>query len=229
MPEGKERLLAELRSQIAQIELSAKVESEQRELSTQAERFPRDARVSEKLADGLSACMGFSASDCSTLQPSTEDSSDLVFRKLSDLASRREYSREGMKRRLKRYEFGEQAIEDALSRAIRCGFIDDARYAEVLVRSRMSQGRGLRGIERELLQDGIDPMSVPLFAEMRCDERRHCDSELDRALQVLDRKPPRSKNVRASAYRRLISRGFDAPVASHASKVWVERHMSSIY
>ena len=38
--------------------------------------------------------------------------------------------------------------------------------------------------------------------------------ELARALAVLDRRPPRAKNLRDAAYRRLVQKGYGSSVAS---------------
>ncbi|MRZ30570.1 regulatory protein RecX, partial [Paeniclostridium sordellii] len=41
-------------------------------------------------------------------------------------------------------------------------------------------------------------------------------------LALLDRKPPRAKNKRDAAYRRLAQKGFGASVASTAARIWSE-------
>ena len=47
--------------------------------------------------------------------------------------------------------------------------------------------------------------------------------ELARALAVLDRRPPRAKNLRDAAYRRLVQKGYGSSVASSAARRWCER------
>lgn len=125
-----------------------------------------------------------------------------------------------LRERLLNDGFGEEETETALEKAKGYGIIDDARYAEVLIRSRISQGKGSAGIERELQSQQIDidcvngwPFDFPVSDE----------EELERALSVLDKKPPRSKNLREGAYRRLIGKGYSSSVASTASRMWVER------
>ena len=107
-----------------------------------------------------------------------------------------------------------------MSRAKDYGFIDDKRFAEVLIRSRIAQCKGSAGIERELAKNGIDPSSIegwPYAYEV--DD----EVELDRALSFLDRKPPKSKNLREGAFRKLVQRGFPISVASTAARIWTER------
>lgn len=106
-----------------------------------------------------------------------------------------------------------------MDRALSCGLVDDARYAEVLVRSRLSQGRGAQGIAAELDALGIDASVVPGWPEEFAVDH---ESEVERALALLDRKPPRAKNGRDAAFRRLVQKGFGASVASTAARVWSE-------
>ena len=93
------------------------------------------------------------------------------------------------------------------------------RFAEVLVRSRVSQSKGSDGITRELAENGIDATDVegwPYEFGLSYDE------ELDRALAYLRRKPPRSKNLREGAYRKLAQRGFPSSIASSAARMYIE-------
>jgi regulatory protein len=116
--------------------------------------------------------------------------------------------------------FEQPAIENALERAKAYGFIDDHRYADVLIRSRLSQGKGIQGIIRELASQQIDIEEVPGWPEeFEIDE----DRELERALAFLERKPPRSKNQREGAYRKLMGGGFSSSVASSAARIWAEQ------
>ena len=104
-------------------------------------------------------------------------------------------------------------------RALACGLVDDVRYAEVLVRSRVSQGCGAQGIAAELDGLGIDIACVPGWPDEFPVEH---DDEVARALALLERKPPRAKNRRDAAYRRLAQKGFGASVASTAARLWSE-------
>ena len=141
-----------------------------------------------------------------------------AFRKIERLACRQEQASEALRRRLARDGFEEMAVDEALERAVRCGLVDDGRFAEVLVRSRLAQGRGRRGIKAELTDLGIEPGSVDILGEADHDGTE----EVERALKVLNRKPPRAKNLRDAAYRRLIQKGYGADAASTAARLWCE-------
>ena len=63
------------------------------------------------------------------------------------------------------------------------------------VYKRQAQGRGRRGIAAELENLGIDADGVEALAAADADA-----GEVDRALALLDRKPPRAKNRRCLLY-----------------------------
>lgn len=146
-------------------------------------------------------------------------SADDAFKKVLVLLNASEKSERMVRERLKRLGFGESAVESAIARAKECGFIDDIRYGEVLVRSRVSQGRGSAGIERELYENDINPYEIPGFPE---EFGIDPDTEFERALAFLKRKPPHAKNARDAAYRKLVQKGFPVSVASSAARVWYD-------
>lgn len=141
-----------------------------------------------------------------------------AFRKIERLCLVREQASEQLRQRLARDGFEPDAVETALARALACGLVDDSRFADVLVRSRLAQGRGRRGIAAELEALGIDAGGVEALAAGDGDDA----GEVDRALALLDRKPPRAKNRRDAAYRRLAGKGFSASVSSTAARLWCE-------
>ena len=108
-----------------------------------------------------------------------------------------------------------------MQRAINCGLVSDERYADVLVRSRLSQGKGLRGIAFELEQADIDPQTVPAYQEALF--RDSGPDELARALSLLAAKPPKAKRIRA-AYRKLVQKGYESSVAASAARIFAEQH-----
>jgi len=145
---------------------------------------------------------------------------EVAFRRIERLASFRERSTQELRQRLEREGFDADAAEGALARAQACGLVDDVRFAEVLVRSRMSAGMGRQGIGFELERLGIDPGDIPGWSG--ADPADEESDELDRALGFLERKPPPSKNKRDGAYRKLLGKGYASPVASKAARIWSE-------
>ena len=210
MPESPEQLRARLRAEIAAIEKGVPKPSRAPDLPHVREE--REDRRPSRASRSLSASAAGG-------QPSRHDAGevdedvrlsdpDAAFRKIERLCLVRERASEQLRQRLARGGFEAEAVEAALDRALACGLVDDGRFADVLVRSRLAQGRGRRGIAAELESLGIDADSV--------------EAEVDRALALLDRKPPRAKNRRDAAYRRLAQKGFSASVSSSAARLWCE-------
>ena len=151
---------------------------------------------------------------------SVEEETARAFKKIIKLASIREQATEKLKARLLRDGFSETAASSAIERAVACRIVDDERYAESLVRMRIAQGRGRRGVERELEDLAIRVPDEEVWNEAF--ERSGNADEYERALALLERKPPRSKNQREGAYRKLIQKGYSYDIAASASRQWFE-------
>lgn len=176
----------------------------------------------------------------------TEDETR-AFEKVTRFACARERGSRELIDRLVRDGFSQEVAESAVRRALDCGLIDDTRYGAVLIRTRVSQGRGRKGIEDELERAGIAASDIPGWPEeffsvddfdpFRVNANAEDDvvvcsfgsessdeQEIERALALLRRKPPRSKNVQASAYRKLVTKGYSTSVASAATRRFMEEN-----
>lgn len=176
----------------------------------------------------------------------TEDETR-AFEKVTRLACARERGSRELIDRLVRDGFSQEVTESAVRRALDCGLIDDTRYGAVLIRTRVAQGRGRKGIEDELERAGIAASDIPGWPEeffsvndfdpFRVNANAEDDvvgctfgsessdeQEIERALALLRRKPPRSKNVQASAYRKLVTKGYSTSVASAATRRFMEEN-----
>lgn len=144
---------------------------------------------------------------------------DDALKKIIALVNVSDRSEHAIRERLGREGFSVDEIENAIARAKELSFIDDDRFAAVLIRSRLSQGKGVCGIERELRDQGIDIELVEGWPdEFDVNE----STEKDRALALLKSKPPRSKNLREGAYRKLVGKGYSSSVAASAARQWFE-------
>ena len=142
-----------------------------------------------------------------------------AFKKILKLASIREQASKKLYERLIKDGFSEQAASSALGRAIEAHIVDDARYAEAFMRTQLAQGKGRRGIERALELLDIDSPSEETW---QLAYEQFGNDELKRAIALLNRKPPRSKNLREGAYRKLIQKGYSGDVAASAARRWSE-------
>ncbi|WP_276685164.1 regulatory protein RecX [Slackia piriformis] len=150
------------------------------------------------------------------LAPAVPEEEEKAFSRISRLVASRERCACELEKRLMQDGFSERDAQSAIVRAVSCGMVDDLRYADILVRSRVSQGRGRAGIEEELNRCGIDPRRLAGWP----DEYFGIDgvSEEDRAFDFLCRKPPRSKNAYAAACRKLVARGYSPDVVFAAAR-----------
>ena len=150
------------------------------------------------------------------------DHADSAFAKIQRLLCIREHASALLYKRLLSSGYDDRIAAEAVQRAINCGLVSDERYADVLVRSRLSQGKGLRGIAFELEQADIDPKTVPAYQEALF--RDSGPDELARALSLLAAKPPKAKRIREAAYRKLVQKGYESSVAASAARIFAKQH-----
>lgn len=143
-----------------------------------------------------------------------EQCDEAAFSCIARLLDTREYCQTEIEAKLGAYGFGSASVERALRRALRCGLVDDARFAESFVASKLRRGWGRQRIERELAQRGID-VSCLRRDGWACDGE---SGELDRAIEVLRRRGVPSKNAEQKLVRHLIGKGYDYSVAISAAR-----------
>lgn len=185
-----------------------------------------DQSVIKELQDRIAAMeSGGEVPECPNEQPQvgvdeapTNKQNDAL-KKIIALVNASDKSERTIRDRLAREGFSQPEIESAVDQARQYGFIDDKRFAEVLVRSRIAQGRGSAGIIRELAENDIDADIVPGWPY---DYPLSTEEQIDRAIDLLKRKPPHAKNKREAAYRRLMQKGYPSMVASSAARMWFE-------
>lgn len=154
------------------------------------------------------------------LTPVVSEEEEEAFSRVSRLVASRERCTCELMKRLVQGGCSESDASKAVARAVSCGMVDDLRYADILVRSRISQGKGRAGIEEELSQCGIDFRQLVGWPDEYFDKEA---SEEDRAFAYLCRKPPRSKNIYASACRKLAARGYSADVVFAAARRYAKQ------
>lgn len=130
-----------------------------------------------------------------------------------------ETSTSKMRSKLELKGFDPDVIEKAISKAQEYSLIDDMRYANCLVRSALSSNKGLAKVEQELRLLGIDIHDVESFIEFFESGEK---SQYDMALEVLRCHPPKAKDKRSAAYRKLVSKGYSNDIALDVSRIWYE-------
>lgn len=212
----KQSILQELKASIASIEAQGSALQKKNPTSdhTYNAELPRDTTHAQHL-DNL-AISSYSYSDSAN----PEEASDFTdaFNKIVRLVNHREHSMASLRKRLRQASFNDETIEKALAKAQELGLVDDIRFGNILVRSRICQGRGCQGIERELLQEGIQPDEIETFLEYR--DEVAPQNEVTQALEILQKHPPKAKNIYESAYRKLRQKGYDNSTAHEAIRLW---------
>ena len=134
----------------------------------------------------------------------------LARRRALALLARAMHSRRALERKLTQGGFGSAAVEQALARLDELGYVDDAGYARLWVRSRVARGGDGRGkVLAGLLQHGISRHDAAhaLDAEYPPDLEEELCRKL--ALRLLDRHAP-DRRAGARVARQLAARGFPA-------------------
>lgn len=138
---------------------------------------------------------------------------DLAFKRIINYINRREVSTLKMSRKLKEKGFDKASIDEAIDKACKFKYIDDIRYCNCLIRTTLSSGRGLETVKLEIRSLGIDVEDLDSYIEyLELGE----DSQIDSALRILEKFKTRSKNIKGSAFNKLIRKGFSRTIASRA-------------
>lgn len=152
------------------------------------------------------------------LKTDNSHDSHAAFKKIERLVKVRDRSVYEVTQRLRKDNYEQEAITSAVDKALRCGYLDDVRFADVLIRSRLRAGKGLSGIVAELKRNGINPeKALDNFPDAYL---RLFPSQKDSAIALLCKKPPRAKNKLQAAYAKLIRSGYPSSLASEAAREW---------
>ena len=130
------------------------------------------------------------------------------------LLVRREHSERELRFKLERREYEAAVIDEVIARLVDDGYLSDARFAEVFVRSRYERGTGPLKIRAELRERGVDEGLVEdAFRELAADWFDAARQQRDRRFGAV---PPQDFRERARQMRFLQQRGFSGEQARAA-------------
>ncbi len=86
------------------------------------------------------------------------------------------------------------------------GLVDDERFAEHFVRTKLSAGLGARRILQELAERGVDKD----LAEATLAAAGPAEHEVERVRALVQAHPPRDRRERERLLRKLVAKGFAA-------------------
>lgn len=146
--------------------------------------------------------------------------------KLYRMLNASEQSTKKVRLKLANAGFEDDVVNYVISRAVEIGLIDDVRYCECLLRQALVQAKGPERVKREIESLGVDMYSLDSF---RAYEEQGEDYHIEEALRYLASHPPRSKNIREGAFRKLVSRGYSMALATTASRRYAESLRDATY
>ncbi|MFC0679106.1 recombination regulator RecX [Lysobacter korlensis] len=133
------------------------------------------------------------------------------------LLTRREHSRKELARKLSARGVDAAEAEAAIERLAGEGWQDDARFAESLVRSRVSNGYGPMRIRAELATHGLDREAIA--AALDTFEGDWSELARDQVLRRYGGSVAEDRTLQRKAADFLIRRGFDAACVRSASRL----------
>ena len=124
--------------------------------------------------------------------------------KALQLLDKRDYSRAELLRKLAEKDFDEAEVTEAVDRLVELGFVDDARYAPIIVRHYAAKGYGAQRVRQELQRRGIPK---ELWDEAM-EQMPQQDDTIDRLLRsrLKSETPDRAELKRASDF--LLRKGY---------------------
>jgi regulatory protein len=135
------------------------------------------------------------------------------------LLARREYCREEMHARLIAKGFNPAAVERALLRLASSGYLNEQRYAEGFLRSRIQRGDAPRLAAMKARQRGVDDAALQAVL---CVLERSFDSDMACRDLLTKRDPAGLRFFEDKQWRRqaryLRSKGFDAETIMRAMR-----------
>ena len=143
-----------------------------------------------------------------------------AFGKGIDLLSRREQSARELKGKLAREGYEKEETEEALQQLQRSDYQNDERFADVVARSRASQGHGPRRIFAELKSHGIaDAFIASAIAAVDID---WVDSALRQYRRRYGSSPASTPAESAKRAAFLMRRGFDGSTVRAVTRAPVD-------
>ncbi|NTU71927.1 MAG: regulatory protein RecX [Coriobacteriia bacterium] len=137
---------------------------------------------------------------------------DLARERALRLLGYREHSAHELLAKLLDTGYPRHIAQSVADRFVEVSLIDDERFAEAWVRSRVSAGYGPRRIARELKLKGISDALI----ETALAESQPHEHEVEQACVALRGRRATNKREREKLIRRLVTRGFSLATALEA-------------
>lgn len=148
------------------------------------------------------------------LQKLTLIQKDLVRVRIEALLQRRDYSTFELSEKLRLDGFFIPVVEKSVARAVEVGLLNDQRYADLYVRSKVSQGWGPLKIACELKQRGIELTLLDGWP----DTYLPLENQREHAHMLAQRKRLTGKNDYEKIVRFLAAKGYPLGICTDVAK-----------
>ena len=138
--------------------------------------------------------------------------------RVESLLNRRDYSTAELLSKLKDDGFSSAVSAQLVDEAVASNIVNDARFAEVFVRSKCYAGWGRLRIERELSKKGIKARELPGWPESYFGD----EDEKSRALDLASRRRLTGKNDFQKMVRYLCGKGYSMGVSMDVARQILE-------
>lgn len=138
--------------------------------------------------------------------------------RVESLLNRRDYSTAELLSKLKDDGFSSAVSAQLVDEAVASNLVNDARFAEVFVRSKCYAGWGRLRIERELSKKGIKARELPGWPESYFED----EDEKSRALDLASRRRLTGKNDFQKMVRYLCGKGYSMGVSMDVARQILE-------
>ena len=142
-----------------------------------------------------------------------------AMKKIEQLVNVRERTVKEVRQRLRQQDLSEQAIDEAIETALRCGIIDETRYVEAFVLGKAHLGWGRARILQRLKSDGLSAEAMACAYKFLPSDSQEYAS----ALKACEKRRVTSNDPRATLMRRLTQKGFSFEVAARATDEFLSR------
>lgn len=139
-------------------------------------------------------------------------------KRIESLLNRRDYSTKEVLNKLRDDGFSSAVSAQLVDDAVASNLVNDARFAEVYVRSKCYAGWGKLRIERELSRKGIDARELPGWPESYFED----EDEKARAIELASRRRLTGKNDFQKIVRFLCGKGYPMNVSMDAARQVLE-------
>lgn len=175
-----------------------------------------DLRLKIKQIENTNDFIDDSPSDDLSSQLNTQTKQ--CFKKIIVLLNYKERCSWELKERLRKLNYSDKCIKFAIKKAKKLKLVDDFRYAEMYIYSKLNNSRGIPGILQYLKSMRIDINDSDTLTKLIKDASM---SENERAYSFLKNHPPRSKDIYSGAIRKLVNRGYSVNTAVKATNKWL--------